>query len=85
MINFHKPLVKLGLLHLIATNVCIWIFTIVLEASASYAHVDYMMPGASNLPNTHNNGAKTISNNFTASTINNISGIMFFNYFYLKT
>ena len=54
VINFQKCLVKLGLLHLISTNICIWIFTIVLEASASYVHVDYLIPDINNLPITSN-------------------------------
>ena len=34
--NFKKGFVKFGLLHMIATNICIWSITVIQEVSASY-------------------------------------------------
>ena len=74
VINFQKGLVKLGLLHLIATNICIWIFTIVLEASASYTHVDYMIPDLNYPPISNNDQGLKLSFSAVNESSLNTSG-----------
>ena len=74
VINFHKCLIKLGLLHLISANICIWIFTIVLEASASYAHVDYMLPDINYLPISNNDQGSNLSPGVMNGSFTNATG-----------
>ena len=74
VINFQKCIVKLGLLHLIATNICIWIFTIVLEASASYTHVDYMIPDINYLAISNNDQGLKLSFSAVNESFINTSG-----------
>ena len=38
ILNFKRPLMKWGLLHIVATNICMWAITVVLEAAESYTH-----------------------------------------------
>ena len=42
IVNFHKPLVRLGLLHLIATNICDWAMTVSLEATEAFVHAMHL-------------------------------------------
>ena len=38
VINFHRPLVRLALIHLMATNIVDWSYTVTLEATESFLH-----------------------------------------------
>lgn len=52
VINFHHRLVKLGLMHTLATNICIWFITLILETSESYFYLEYGKK-ANNTPYTN--------------------------------
>ncbi len=38
IINVYQPLVKFGLIHVMAANICIWGNTVMMEAVESYVH-----------------------------------------------
>ena len=40
ILNYHKSVMKFGLLHLVAANLVTWALTIVLEASGAFIHLN---------------------------------------------
>ena len=49
-LNYHKSMMKFGLLHLVAANMVTWSLTIVLEASGAFMHLNAGSPHETHHP-----------------------------------
>ncbi|KAK6172603.1 hypothetical protein SNE40_016226 [Patella caerulea] len=52
VIDKHKAAVRFGLMHLLATNICVWLVTAIMETSEDYNQLNYIVMKNSNLTGT---------------------------------